>query len=190
MRKIAVMVGSLSAKSINRTLAQALEKLASDKLSFDYLDLASLPMFNADLLADLPASVSEMKKRVAEADAVLIVMPEYNRSFPPVIKNALDWGSRPWGQTSWTGKPLALASATPGAGGGMAAQNHLRAILPVLGFVVIGQPEVYFQFKPELFDENLDITNESTRAFLGGFVDAFARFIDQHAPQTVAIAAE
>lgn len=191
MKNIAVLVGSLSEKSINKVLAKALETLAQGRLRFDYLDLGALPHYNNDLWDNVPGAVSDLKHRVEAADAVLIVMPEINRSYPAIIKNALDWASRPYGQNSWSGKPLAIAGASPGAIGTAAGQNHLRATLPLFGFVVMGQPEVYFQFKPGLIDEHFEVTDEQSRAFLAGFVDKFVGWIEHHGEQnSAAIAAE
>jgi chromate reductase len=191
MKNVAVLVGSLSETSINRTLAKALEKLGKDRLRFEYLDIGSLPFYNDDLWENPPASVTDLKHRVEAADAVLIVMPELNRSFPAVIKNALDWASRPYGHNSWTGKPLAIAGASPGAIGTAAGQNQLRATLPLYGFVVMGQPEVYFQFKPDLIDVHFEVTDEQSRGFLENFVDKYAEWIDRHGEQrTLSVAAE
>jgi chromate reductase len=191
MKNIAVLLGSLSETSINQTYARALEKLADGRLAFDYLDIAGLPFYNDDLWSNPPPTVTALKQRVEAADGVLIVMPEYNRSFPAVIKNALDWGSRPYGHNSWTGKPLALTGATPGAVGTAAGQNHLRSILPVLGFIQMGQPEVYFQFRPGLIDEHFEVTDDQTRSFLAGFLASFESWIERHGARAVtAIAAE
>lgn len=191
MKNVAVLLGSLSEKSINKALAKAIEKLAQERLKFDFLDIGSLPFYNNDLWDNPPASVIDLKHRVAAADGVLIVMPEFNRSFPAVIKNALDWGSRPYGQNSWTGKPLAIAGASPGGIGTAAGQNQLRATMPLLGFVVMGQPEVYFQFTPGIIDEHFEVTNDQSREFLAGFADKFADWIDRHGEQTeLRVAAE
>ena len=191
MKNVAVLLGSLSENSINKTLAKTFEKLGEGRLRFDYLDIAALPFYNNDLWDNPPAAVTDLKHRVEDADAVLIVMPEFNRSFPGIIKNALDWASRPYGQNSWTGKPLAIAGASPGGVGTAAGQSQLRAVLPVLGFVVMGQPEVYFQFQPGLIDEHFEVTDDQTRSFLAGFVDSFVSWIDQHGePLTRAEAAE
>ncbi len=191
MKNVAVLLGSLSENSINKTLAKTFDKLGEGRLRFDYLDIAALPFYNNDLWDNPPAAVTDLKHRVEAADAVLIVMPEFNRSFPGIIKNALDWASRPYGQNSWTGKPLAIAGASPGGVGTAAGQSQLRAVLPVLGFVVMGQPEVYFQFKPGLIDEHFEVTDDQTRAFLAGFVDSFVSWVDQHGePVTRAEAAE
>ncbi|WP_332686410.1 NADPH-dependent FMN reductase [Devosia sp.] len=191
MKNVAVLLGSLSENSINKTLAKTFEKLGEGRLRFDYLDIAGLPFYNNDLWDNPPAAVTDLKHRVETADAVLIVMPEFNRSFPAVIKNALDWASRPYGHNSWAGKPLAIAGASPGGIGTAAGQSQLRAVLPVLGFVVMGQPEVYFQFQPGLIDEHFEVTDDQSRAFLGGFVDSFVGWINRYGePVTRAEAAE
>jgi chromate reductase len=191
MKNVAVLVGSLSAKSINRTLAQALEKLGGGRVRFDYLDIGALPFYNDDLWDNPPAAVLDLKKRVVDADAVLIVMPEYNRSFPAIIKNALEWGSRPYGQNAWGDKPLAMAGASPGAIGTAAGQNQLRATLPLYGFVVMGQPEVYLQFNPGLIDEHFEVTDEQSRGFLENFVDKFVDWIERYGERReVSVAAE
>jgi chromate reductase len=191
MKNVAVLLGSLSENSINKTLAKAIEKLAQGRLHFDYLDIAALPFYNNDLWDNPPAAVTELKRRVEAADAVLIVTPEFNRSFPGLVKNALDWGSRPYGQSSWTGKPLALAGASVGAIGTAAVQSQLRSVLPVLGFVVMGQPEVYFQFQPGLIDEHFEVTDDQSRAFLAGFVDSYLAWIERHSEQgSLSVAAE
>lgn len=180
MKTVAVLVGSLSAQSINLSLAKALAKLAAGRLHFDFLDIASLPHYDNALWANPPESVLTLKTKVEQADGVLIVMPEINRSFPGFLKNALDWGSRPYGKSSWAHKPTAIAGASPGAVGTAAGQGHLRAILPVYNVVLMGQPELYFQSKPGLIDENFEATDEASRAFLSGYINRFADWIDQH----------
>lgn len=191
MKNVAVLLGSLSEKSINKTLAKAVARLAAGRLHFDYLPIGDLPHYNNDLWENPPPSVTDLKHRVETADAVLIFMPEFNRSFPAVIKNALDWASRPYGQNSWTGKPLAIAGASPGAIGTAAGQNQLRTTLPLYGFVVMGQPEVYFQFKPGLIDEQFDVTDEQSRGFLENFVDKYVEWIERHGDERpLSLAAE
>ena len=190
MKTVAVLVGSLGKNSINAIFAKTLEKLADSRLAFDYLDIGALPHYNNDLWEAPPAAVTQFKAQVDNADAVLIVMPEFNRSFPGVIKNALDWGSRPWGKNSWAGKPVSVVGTTPGATGTAAGQTHLRAVLPVFNMIVMGQPEVYFQTKPGLIDEEYNVTDDSSRVFLAGYIDTFTRFIDHHGPRELAIAAE
>lgn len=190
MKKIAVLLGSLSEKSINKALAKSIERLAEGRLQFDYVDIASLPFYNNDIEANPPGSVTRLKAQVEAADAVLIVMPEFNRSFPAVIKNALDWASRPYGHNSWQSKPLALAGASPGGTGTAVGQNHLRTILPLLGFIVMGQPEIYFQFTPGVFDDHFDVTNDQARTLLAGFVDKYVDWIDHHGTPAIRAAAE
>jgi chromate reductase len=191
MKKIAVLVGSLSPNSLNRKLARTLEVLAAGKLNFNYPDIASLPHYDNELWLNPAQPVLDLKRTVEAADAVLIVMPEYNRSFPGVIKNALDWASRPYGSSSWTDKPVAVIGATPGTTGTAAGQGHLRSILPVYGFVVMGQPEVYFHMKPGIITDDLEITDETTQVFLNNWVEKYTAWIERHGHVHVpAIAAE
>jgi chromate reductase len=191
MKNVAVLVASLSANSVNRKLAHTLEKLAEGKLKFDYLDLAGLPHYNNDLWTNPPTVVTDLKRRVEAADAALIVTPEYNRSFPGALKNALDWASRPYAQSSWTGMPPAIVGATPGTTGTAAGQGQLRSVLPVYGMLVMGQPEVYFNMKPGLITDDLEVTDDTTLAFLNGWVQTFSAFIERHGvDKATAIAAE
>lgn len=191
MKSVVVLVASLSPTSVNRKLARTLERLAEGKLNFDYLDLGSLPHYDNELWANPPAVVTDLKRRIEAADAALIVMPEFNRSFPGVLKNALDWASRPYGKSSWLDLPAAVVGATPGTTGTAAGQGHLRSILPVYGLLVMGQPEVYFHMKPGLITDDLEITDETTHAFLTGWVHKFTAFVERHARhKPVAMAAE
>lgn len=193
MHNVVVLVASLSANSVNRKFAQTLEKLAQGKLKFDYVDLASLPHYNNDLWANPPAAITDLKAKVEAADGALFVMPEFNRSFPGILKDALDWASRPYGQSSWSDLPAAIVGTTPGATGTAAGQGHLRGILPVYGLLVMGQPEVYLNMRPGLITDDLEITDETTLAFLDGWVKKFTAFIDQHGPvkaEAKAVAAE
>jgi len=180
MKNVVVLVGSLSATSVNRKLARTLEKLAAGRLVFDFVDLGALPHYDNDLWANPPAAVLDLKARVEAADGVLIATPEYNRSFPGVLKNAMDWASRPYAQSSWMHLPAAVIGATPGATGTAAGQGHLRSILPVYGLLVMGQPEVYFNMKPGLITDELEITDDTTAGFLNGWVDTFVAFIERH----------
>jgi chromate reductase, NAD(P)H dehydrogenase (quinone) len=183
MYTVAVVVGSLRRDSINRKFANALAKLAQSKLRFKFVELADVPIYNEDLWVDPPASVLRFKKDIEAADAVLFVTPEYNRSITPVIKNAVDWGTRPWGQNSWAGKPAAIVGASPGTIGTAAAQAQLRSIAPVLDLILMVQPEVYFAAKPGLIDDNDDVTDDTTREFLEGWIDRFATFIGRVSPR-------
>ena len=179
MYTIAVLVGSLRRESINRKLAKALAKLGQGKFKFHFVELGDIPIYNEDLWQDPPAAVLRMKKDIETADAVLFATPEYNRSIPPVVKNAIDWGTRPWGKNSWAGKPASIVGTSPGAVGTAVAQTHLRGIAPILELVLMGQPEVYLVNKPGLIDENDDITDDTTREFLQAYLDRFAAWIDQ-----------
>src|SRR5262252_2644692 len=173
--KIAVIVGSNRRESVNRRLAQALAKLSVEKFSFSFVQIDDLPIYNQDLEGELPKSVVRFKSEIAAADGLLFVTPEHNRSITAVLKNAIDWGARPYGQNSWNGKPAAITGTSPGALGAALAQVHLRQILGVLGALVMGG-EAYISLKPGVVDANGTITDESTRGFLKAFVDQFATF--------------
>jgi len=177
MYTVAVIVGSLRRDSINRKFAKALARLAQPKLRFNFVEIGDLPLYNDDLWQTPPASVLRLKRDIESADAVLFVTPEYNRSITPALKNALDWGTRPWGKNSWAGKPAAIVGASPGQIGTAAAQAELRSIAPVLDLILMVQPEVYFTMKPGLIDENEVITEDTTREFLERWADRFAAFI-------------
>lgn len=174
--KVAVLVGSLRKGSINRQLAEGLSRLARGKLEFEILELGDLPHYNQDQENDLPAPVARFKKKIADADAVLFVSPEFNRSFPASIKNAIEWGSRPWGKSVWPGKPAAIVGATPGAIGTAVAQMQLRGVLTAIGMHVLGNPEIYLQYKDGHFVDG-DVADEGLRKLLSGFVDTFADFV-------------
>jgi chromate reductase len=169
---VAVVVGSNRSESINRRLALALVELAGPGIAATFVRIDDLPMYNQDLESSLPASVQRFKEEIAEADAVLIVTPEHNRSIPAVLKNAIDWGARPYGSNFWSGKPAATIGASPGAIGTAVAQQHLRQVLGNLGVLVMGG-EAYLTFKPGLIDDSGVITDAGTRRFLQGFVDQF-----------------
>lgn len=176
--KVAVIVGSLRRGSINEQLARALAKLAAPALEMTIVSIADLPVYNPDIDGSTPAA-DTFRAAVKAADAVLFVTPEYNRSIPAPMKNALDWGSRPYGQACWSGKPAASIGASPGAVGTAAAQQQMRAVMTVLDMAVLSQPEVYLQFKEGLVDPQFNITNEGTQAFLTGFLSRFAGWIRQ-----------
>jgi chromate reductase len=174
--KIALVVGSNRRESINRKLAQALAKLGGDKLDFKFAQIDDLPLYNQDDENNLTPSVVRFKSELAAADGILIVTPEHSRSIPAVLKNAIDWGARPWGKNSWTGKVVAITGTSQGAISTALAQQHLRQILGAQGVVLAGG-EVYLQFKPGLIDANDVVTDESTRGFLKSFLDLFAALV-------------
>jgi len=176
-RDVCVLVGSLRKDSINRKVANALAALAPAALKLSIVEIGQLPLYNQDLEANAPPAWTEFRSRVKEADAVLFVTPEYNRSVPAALKNALDVGSRPYGQSVWTGKPGAVVSASPGAIGGFGANHHLRQSLVFLNVPAMQQPEAYLGGADKLFDAAGAPANEGTRKFLAGFMQAFAGWI-------------
>jgi chromate reductase len=180
---IAVRVGSLRTGSHNQALAHALEKLAAGKASFEYVQIGDLPLYNQDFDKDYPAEGLRLKQQIKKADAVLFVTPEYNRSVPGVLKNAIDIGSRPYGHSAFAGKPAAVIGASIGAIGTALAQQHLRNILAYLDMPVLGQPEAFIHFKEGLIDGQGTISNDGTRDFLQGFVDKFLAWIATHGGQ-------
>jgi len=177
VKQVAVLVGSLRRESINRKFAQAVGRLAADRLRFEFCEIGDLPLYNDDLWDSPPAPVLRMKRQVEAADGVLFVTPEYNRYFSPAIKNAVDWGTRPWGQNSWEAKPAAIIGTSPGSLGAGVAQNTLKGLLTVCDMVLMGQPEVYFVWKPELFDSAGDVADENTKVFLNRWIDRFNGWI-------------
>ncbi len=171
--KLGLIVGSNRRQSINRALAQALAKLGGDAFEATVIRIDDLPMYNQDLESVLPASVTRFKSEVEAADAILFVTPEHSRSIPAVLKSAIDWGTRPWGKNSWTGKTAAVTGTSQGAVATAVAQQHLRAVLGDIGMVVMGG-EAYISFKPGLVDERHVVTDASVRAFLQAFLDQLA----------------
>lgn len=178
MFKIAVIVGSLRKDSFNRKLAFALDTLQHPTLQLSQTKIDDIPLYNQDLDSDLPSSVVRLKKEIAEADGVLFVTPEYNRSIPGVLKNIIDWGTRPYGTNVWGRKLMASIGTSPGAIGTAVAQSHLRSIMVSIDSLFIGQPEVYLVYKEGLIDNNFTITSEDTRKFLQKFLDRFAKEIE------------
>jgi chromate reductase, NAD(P)H dehydrogenase (quinone) len=177
-KKIAVLVGSLRKESFNRKMAKALMKVSPDSLSLEIIEIGGLPLYNQDLDDNPPAAWSEFRERLKKFDGVLFVTPEYNRSVPGVLKNAIDVGSRPYGKNSWDGKPGAVVSVSPGAIGGFGANHHLRQSLVFLNVPAMPQPEAYIGKAGDLFDERGDLSNESTREFAVKFMNAFAAWIE------------
>ncbi len=180
-KKVAVFVGSLRKGSFNRMAAKALAALAPPKLQLEIVEIGQLPLYNQDdddNGAPRPEWVA-FRERVRATDAVLFVTPEYNRSVPGVLKNAIDVGSRPYGQSAWDGKPGAVISVSPGAIGGFGANQHLRQSCVFLNVPTMQQPEAYIGGAATLFDKEGNVTNESTRDFLKSFMEAFAAWIEK-----------
>lgn len=179
-RTVAVVVGSLRRDSVSRKLTRALEALTPG-LTFDYLEIGGLAHFDQDLESDPPTEWVAFRKRVKAADAVLFVTPEYNRSVPGVLKNAVDVGSRPYGASVWNGKPGAVISVSPGGIGGFGANHHLRQSLVFLNVPLLTQ-EAYVGNAFALFDETGELVNESTAEFLRAYGQAFVEWIETIAP--------
>ncbi|KDR29425.1 MULTISPECIES: NADPH-dependent FMN reductase [Caballeronia] len=175
--KIAVVVGSLRQGSFNKQLAHALVSLAPGDFSFEFLDIGSLPLYSQDYDSDFPEAARTFKQKIAEANGLLIVTPEYNRSIPGVLKNALDWGSRPWGQSAWGGKPGAIIGTSVGAIGTAIAQSHLRGVCAYLDIVLMNQPEMYIKHDEKRIDENGNIVSEDTRKYLQTFMDKYVAWV-------------
>ncbi len=176
MHTVAVIVGSLRKESFNRSLAKALARAGKDMLSFTFVEIGDLPLYNQDLDDNLPAPVVRLKEEVAAADAVLFATPEYNRSIPGVLKNALDWGSRPYGKNVWGGKPAAIVGISPGHVGTAVAQSHLRSVLAILNMPLLSQPEVYMMESGRITPEG-EVTDPSTLSFLNVFLKRFAEWV-------------
>jgi chromate reductase len=179
--RIAVVVGSLRRESFNRQLANALAKLAPPGFEFVQLRIDDLPLYNQDDEGNPPEPVRRLKTEIAAAQGVLFVTPEYNRSVPGVLKNAIDHASRPYGQSAWAGKPAAVIGVSVGAVGTSLAQQHLRNILAYLDMPTLGQPEMFIQNKPGLFTPDGAVGPDDTKQFLQKFVERFAEWVKQHA---------
>lgn len=167
-RKIAVLVGSLRKESFSRKVARTLMLMAPATLEMDIVEIGQLPLYNQDDDDNPPALYTEFRDRIKEFDGVLWVTPEYNRSVPGVLKNALDVGSRPYGQSAWEGKPCGVVSVTPGATGAFGANHHLRQSLVFLNMPAMQQPEAYISNAGKLFDGD-KLNNESTAKFLQAY---------------------
>jgi chromate reductase, NAD(P)H dehydrogenase (quinone) len=175
--KIAVFVGSLRKESYCRKMAKLLIELAPESLELSILDIDGLQFYNQDLEENTPTAWTEFRSRIRDVDGYIFVTPEYNRSVPAVLKNAIDIGSRPSGKNSWNGKPGAVVSVTPGTLGGFGANHHLRQSLCVLNVAVMPVPEAYIAGAATLFDAGGKCINESTRDFMRKYVDAFAEWV-------------
>jgi chromate reductase, NAD(P)H dehydrogenase (quinone) len=180
-RKIAVVVGSLRKESFTRNVARTLMRLAPATLDMDFVEIGQLAIYNQDNDGPTaPPGYAEFRDRIREADGVLFCTPEYNRSIPGVLKNAIDVGSRPYGQSAWSGKPCGIISVSPGAIGGFGANHHLRQCLVFLDMPCMQQPEAYLGGVAGKFDGE-QLNDEATRKFLQGFIDAFAAWVERHA---------
>jgi chromate reductase, NAD(P)H dehydrogenase (quinone) len=178
-RDVAVIVGSLRKASFSRKMANALAGMAPDGVKLEIVEIGELALYDEDLEKDVPAPWTAFRARIKKADAVLFVTPEYNRGVPGVLKNALDVGSRPYGQNAWDGKPGAVVSVSPGAMGGFGANHHLRQSLVFLNVPVLQQPEAYIGGAAKLFGDDGKIAVPATHDFLVKFLAAFAAWIEK-----------
>jgi chromate reductase len=177
--QIAVVVGSLRRDSFNRKLAHALTRLAPPEFSFKLVEIGDLPLYNQDDDGSPAESVKRLKSEISAAQGLLFFTPEYNRSIPGVLKNALDHASRPYGQSVWKGKPAGVIGVSVGAIGTALAQQHLRNILAYLDVPTLGQPEAFIQAKDGLFDADGNI-GEGSKQFLQGWVDQYVAWVKRH----------
>jgi chromate reductase len=182
-RDIAVLVGSLRRESLNRKTAKTLIAIAPKSLRLEIVEIGALALYNADLdELEPPREWSAFRERIGRADGVIFVTPEYNRGVPGVLKNAIDVASRPHGKNRFDGKPGGVVSVSPGAIGGFGANHHLRQSLVFLNVPVLQQPEAYIGGAGKLFDASGAMTNDSTREFLGKFLEAYAAWVEKIAP--------
>ncbi|HZI84086.1 MAG TPA: NAD(P)H-dependent oxidoreductase [Casimicrobiaceae bacterium] len=179
-RDVAVLVGSLRKESFNRKTAKALIALAPASLKLEIVEIGQLPLYNQDDEAHPPAASAAFKARVRKADAVLFVTPEYNRSVPGVLKNAIDIASRPYGDSAWYGKPGGVVSVSPGVIGAFGANHHLRQSLVFLNVPTLQQPEAYIGNAAKLFDAGGLLIDDSARDFLKKYLDAYAQWVERN----------
>jgi len=175
--KVGYLVGSLAKASINRQLANALIKLAPEELAFHEISFRDLPLYSYDYDANYPDVARQFKKAIEDSDAILFVTPEYNRSIPGALKNAIDWGSRPWGSNSFARIPSGVIGTSPGAIGTAVAQQQLRSVLSFCNSPQMNSPEAYIQFKPGLVSERGEVTDGGTEKFLRNFMSEFHQFV-------------
>ena len=180
-KNVAVLVGSLRKASLNRKLAQALIEMAPPSLALKIVEIGDLPLYNQDSEDPPPATWTDFRKAIDGSDAVLFITPEYNRSVPSALKNAIDVGSRPYGKSAWAGKPGAVISVSPGAIGAFGANHHLRQSLVFLNVPAMQQPEAYIGGADKLFAEDGSISNPGTHEFMTKYLAAFEQWITRNA---------
>lgn len=177
--RIGYIVGSLSRDSINRILAKALVRLAPPSLELTEISIRELPLFDRDDEMDPGSAVTAFKSAVEDADGLLIISPEYNRSIPGPLKNAIDWGSRPWGHNSFARKPTGIIGASTGAIGTAVMQSSMRSVLSFLNAPQLNAPEAYITFKPEVFGSEGEVSDASTEQFLSHYMSEYAAFVER-----------
>lgn len=182
MKKIGLIVGSLRKESFNKKVAKIVQNLAASGASnnsFESIEIGHLPFYNEDLEADLPKEYADFRKEIKDFDAFIFLSPEYNRSIPAVLKNALDVGSRPYGKSSWNEKPVAVISVSLGALGGFGANHHLRQCFTFLNMPVLQQPEMYIGPIASMLNEKDELKDPDTINFFESFIKAFDNWIDK-----------
>jgi len=179
-RNVGVLIGSTRKDSLNRKMANTLVAIAPAGMKLSIIEIADLPHYNQDWEGNPPPAVTAFRQAIARVDAVLFVTPEYNRSIPGVLKNAIDVGSRPYGKSVWQGKPAAVVSVSPGAIGGFGANHHLRQCFVFLDMPALQQPEAYIGGAGSMFNEAGQLTNDSTRQFMQKFLASFERWIERN----------
>ena len=177
--KIGYFIGSLAKESINRKLSQALIRLAPKELEFTEIPIRDLPLYSYDFDADYPAEGRALKDAIEAADGILFISPEYNRSIPGALKNAIDWGSRPWGTNSFARKPAGIIGASPGNIGTAVMQSSMRAVLSFLDAPQLNSPEAYVKFDAAVFGPNGEINDESVESFLRHYMDEYGAFVQR-----------
>ncbi|MFJ2316810.1 NADPH-dependent FMN reductase [Glutamicibacter sp. NPDC087661] len=183
---IGYFVGSLATNSINRVLSKALIALAPENLSFTEIPISDLPLYSADYDDNYPEAGTALKTAIEASDGLLFISPEYNRSIPGALKNAIDWGSRPWGTNSFARKPTGLLGASVGAIGTAVMQSSMRSVLSFLDAPQLNSPEVYLQYRPEDFGEDGSISNPDTEKFLAHYMGEYAAFVERVLDSTAA----
>jgi chromate reductase len=177
--QVGYFVGSLSSTSVNRILSKALIRLAPEGLEFTEIPIGNLPLYSPDYDSDYPPEATALKEAIARADAILFVTPEYNRSIPGALKNAIDWASRPWGQNSFHHIPAGVIGASVGAIGTALAQQSLRAVLSFCNARQMTSPEAYIQFSRDVFTEDGEVTNEATAEFLRNYMNEYLDYVER-----------
>jgi chromate reductase, NAD(P)H dehydrogenase (quinone) len=171
--KIGYFVGSLSSQSVNRVLSRALIRLAPEDMEFTEIPIGNLPLYNRDLDENYPPEAKALKEAISASDAVLFVTPEYNRSIPGALKNAIDWASRPWGQNSFDHIPAGVIGASPGAIGTAVAQQSLRGVLGFCNARQMTAPEAYIRYSPDVFSDDGEVNDETTKDFLRNYMSEY-----------------
>ena len=177
--KIGYLVGSLASNSINRILSKALIKLAPEELEFTEIPIKDLPLYSPDYDADYPAAGRAFKDAVAASDGILFVSPEYNRSIPGALKNAIDWGSRPWGTNSFARKPTGIIGTSPGSIGTAVMQSSMRSVLSFLDAPQLNAPEAYIKFNKDVFAEDGTVSDSHTADLLRHYMEEYSAFVQR-----------